>query len=72
MINKLLVLSMLSVLLLSSIGCGEVISPNKDILTTNSDGELVKIFGPSGFYFDGKGFEKPVCMINGIMKIGGC
>ena len=72
MINKLLVLSMLSVLLLSFSGCGEVISPNKDVLTTNSDGELVKIFGPSGFYFDGKGFEKPVCVINGTMKIGGC
>ena len=72
MIRTLLICSMLSVLLLSSCGLSDIIEPNKDILTTNADGELVKIFGPSGFYFDGKGFENPVCMINGTMKIGGC
>ena len=64
-------LCMLSVLFLSSVGVGDLIEPNNDILTINSDGELIKVFGPNGFYFNGAGFENPVINVNGTLKIGG-
>ena len=71
MIRTLLLFSVLCILLLSSIGSAELIEPNKDILTINSDGELVKVFGPNSFYFNGSGFENPVALVNGTLKIGG-
>lgn len=71
MIKTLLLFSMLCTLLLSSCGSAELMEPNKDILTINSDGELIKVFGPNGFYFNGTGFENPVALVNGTLKIGG-
>ena len=71
MIRTLLLFSVLCILLLSSIGSAELMEPNKDILTINSDGELIKVFGPNSFYFNGSGFENPVSLVNGTLKIGG-
>ena len=71
MIRTLLLFSVLCILLLSSIGSAELMEPNKDILTINSDGELIKVFGPNSFYFNGAGFEHPVALVNGTLKIGG-
>ena len=71
MIKMLLMFSMLCALLLSSCGSAELMEPNKDILTINSDGELIKVFGPNSFYFNGSGFENPVSLVNGTLKIGG-
>ena len=62
---------MLCALLLSFVGASELIEPHKDILTINSDGELIKVFGPNSFYFSGAGFEHPVINVNGTLKIGG-
>lgn len=53
-------LFMLCVFSLFVVGCGEVVEPNNHVMTTNVDGELVKIFGPSSFNFDGSGFNNPV------------
>ena len=71
MIKTLLLSSMLCALLLSSCGSAELMEPNKDILTINSDGELIKVFGPNSFFFDGAGVEHPVININCTLKIGG-
>ena len=71
MIRTLLLFSVFCILLLSSIGSAELMEPNKDILTINSDGELIKVFGPNSFYFSGAGFENPVALVNGTLKIGG-
>ena len=62
---------MLCALLLSFVGVSELIEPHKDILTINSDGELIKVFGPNSSYFSGAGFEHPVVLVNGTLKIGG-
>ena len=67
---KYIAFFMLCVFSLSVFGSGEVIEPNNHVMTTNSDGELVKIFGPSSFGFDGMGFNNPVALINGTLKIG--
>jgi hypothetical protein len=48
------------------------VDPAKDILTKNADGEIVKIFGPSSFYFDGAGFESPVKYVDGTAKVLSC
>ena len=71
MIKTLLMFSMLCALLLSPCGLSDMLEPNKDILTINSDGELIKVFGPNSFYFNGSGFENPVALVNGTLKIGG-
>ena len=44
--------------------------PPLDIMRTNHWGELITIFSPHSFYFDGEGFDSPVKYHNGTAKIG--
>ena len=44
--------------------------PGLDIVRANHLGELITIFSPHAFYFDGQGFESPVKYQNGTAKIG--
>ena len=46
------------------------IFPNSDVIITNAHGELITIFSPHSFYFDGRGFEDPVKAVNGTLQIG--
>ena len=45
--------------------------PCTDIMTYNSDGEYVKIFGPGNFWYDDGQFPNPVYIRNGTAYIGG-
>ena len=44
--------------------------PGLDIMHENHWGELITIFSPHTFYFDGEGFNSPVRYQNGTAKIG--
>ena len=44
--------------------------PTLDLMHTNHWGELITIFSPHSFYFDGEGFNSPVRYQNGTAKIG--
>jgi hypothetical protein len=44
--------------------------PLSDLTLRNSDGEIITLWSPHSFYFDGSGFEKPVQYRNGTALIG--
>ena len=66
--KTLLVLGLLFLLVAPTVA--EDFFPTLDIMRTNHWGELVTIFSPHTFYFNGEGFGSPVKYMNGTAKIG--
>ncbi len=64
------IMIVLALLFLGGAAVAEEIEPGEDILTVNSDGEIVPIFSIPA-WLDDVTFANPVAMQNGTALIGG-
>ena len=64
------IIFVLAVMLFLSVAMAEEIEPGEDILTVNSDGEIVPIFSIPAWQ-DDVTFANPVVVHNGTARIGG-
>ena len=58
------------VLLLAGLGMAEQMRPDTDIILTNGDGALIKLFGPVSFWYADGQFPNPVEIVDGVAIIG--
>ena len=64
------IMIVLALLFLGGVAFAEEIEPSEDILTVNSDGEIIPIFSIAA-WLDSVQFVKPVVYENGTAIIGG-
>ena len=64
------IMIVLALLFLGGVAFAEEIEPGEDILTVNSDGEIIPIFSIDA-WLDSVQFVKPVVYQNGTALIGG-
>ena len=64
------IMIVLALLFLGGVAFAEEIEPGEDILTVNSDGEIISIFSIDAWLNDVE-FKKPAVLVNGSYQIGG-